>query len=195
MSSAMSTEQKQEEYLFKCALAYFKQRSRTEVEVRRYLERKVRIILQEGSKSSTERRKSSSHQEIISRILLKLREMDLLNDKRFIKQYVDDKSMLRPLGSFRLKQEMIRKGLSESAVRAYFTQTPIDEKSLIVDILKRKSFLSFSPQDFLEDLRNNSSPGYRKIVQHLLRRGFARNKILEAIDSFVQILSDEEGKA
>ncbi|MGB9883099.1 MAG: regulatory protein RecX [Microgenomates group bacterium] len=146
-------------FLLNKAYFYLKFRPRTEKELRQYLEKKII--------------KTNFSQEDIEAVIEKLKEQDLINDKKFIDLYVKDRVALKPKGIRVLKQELMVKGISPQLIDEYFSQNQINEKELIKKILEKK----------LDRLKNvDYQKKYEKLLSFLIRRGFDFQVAKKAIE-------------
>lgn len=129
------------------AYYFLKFRLRTEREMRDYLIRK------------------KAQADLIEKIIKKLKESKFIDDKEFIKWWVDQRSSFKPKGSFVLKQELLRKGIEKDLIDNYFNSAEDDnEEGLAVKALeKKKASLG----------RFKGKVRYQKAVNFLLRRGFS----------------------
>ncbi len=136
-------------FLLNKAYFYLKFRPRTEKELRQYLEKKIA--------------KTAFSQKDIDAVIEKLKEQDLINDKKFIDLYVKDRVALKPKGIRVLKKELMVKGISPQLIEEYFSQNQINEEELVKKILEKK----------LDRLKNlDYQKKYEKLLSFLIRRGF-----------------------
>jgi len=132
------------------AYFYLKFRPRSEKEVREYLYNKVRTT-------------HWSH-EAADKIVEKLKEQELIDDKKFIDWFVRNRTTLKPKGEKMLRLELLQKGISKELLDNFFSKNIIDEESLALQILERRwpRYKNITLQKRFE-----------KAVSFLLRRGFS----------------------
>lgn len=131
--------------------AYFflKFRPRSEKEVREYLYKKVRTT-------------HWSH-EAADKIIEKLKERELIDDKKFVEWFVRNRTTLKPKGEIMLRRELLQKGISKELLDNFFSKNIVDEESLALQILEKRwsRYKNIIPQKRFE-----------KATRFLLSRGF-----------------------
>ena len=140
------------------AFFFLKFRPRTVVEMRRYLYKK--IIKTHWSRPDTEK------------VIDHLVEVELLDDKKFVGMFIEDRKNLKPKGRFVLKQELIKHGIDKKLIDDYFEKNSINEESLAEKALLRRwlRFKNLAPEK-----------RFQKASQFLLRRGFEYETVKKTI--------------
>lgn len=146
--------------------AYFflKFRPRTKKEVRDYLLKKSKKFYHWSS-------------EAIDQALLRLEQLDIINDEKFIDSYVRSRNALKPKGEFALRQELMRLGVDKSVIDNYFADNPLDEEMGALQILKSR----WSQYRHLD-----KKTRFEKAIQFLMRRGFTfsiAKKVTEELEN------------
>ncbi|PIY70534.1 hypothetical protein COY89_00710 [Candidatus Roizmanbacteria bacterium CG_4_10_14_0_8_um_filter_36_36] len=131
------------------AYFYLKFRPRTAWEMRRYLYKKI-------EKTHWSR---SDADKIINHLL----GLGLLDDKKFIEIFIEERKNLKPKGKFVLKQELIKHGIDKQLIDDYFERTPFNEE----DLAEKALYHHWSR---LKDLPVEKR--LQKASQFLFRRGF-----------------------
>ena len=131
------------EVAFQKALRYLEYRPRAEAEVRRRL------------------REHQIPDEVIDPVIERLRNSSLIDDARFAKEWVDNRSTFRPRGRRALEMEMRQRGLPGEAIQEAITD--LDENALALQAA-RKQVRKLQNLEWL-DFR-------RKLSSFLARRGF-----------------------
>lgn len=111
------------------------------------------------------------------RICDRLIELGYVDDRAFARQWAESRSRSKGYGPYRLKQELIRKGIpSEMAARA------VDE-ACSSELISQQ--LHNQLTGALRRYRNETDEQAkkRKILQFLIRRGFSTGDILDALKS------------
>ena len=131
------------------AYFYLKFRPRSEKEVREYLYNKVKTT-------------HWSH-EAANKIIEKLKEQELIDDKKFIDWFVRNRTTLKPKGEKILRLELLQKGISKELLDNFFSKNIVDEESLALQILEKRwsRYKNVAPQKRFE-----------KAGRFLLSRGF-----------------------
>mgnify|MGYP000019106448 CR=1 FL=1 len=137
------------QFLLNKALFFLKFRSRTEKEVFNYLLKKIK--------------NTSYSTDDIKKVIEKLKEMDLLNDKKFIEEYVAFRSKNNPKSKKVLILELRKKGVDESLIDEYFSHNQINEEELAFLLLKKR---------WSRWLDLDEKKRLKKAFDFLVRRGF-----------------------
>ena len=106
-------------------------------------------------------------QEYIDEIIHELIELEYLNDEEYIKKFVEKSNKLS-INMIKLKLK--EKGIAKELIEKYFEQNTYEDKDKIIKLLEKKGF----DNDLSIDEQN-------KIKVYLLRKGFNRNEIENAI--------------
>jgi regulatory protein len=132
-------------------------RNRSEKEMRDYLDKKTQKIT------------------IIDNIIDRLKEEGLIDDKKFIAWWVEQRSYFKPKGPFVLKQELLQKGINRDLIDQYFEENKIDELALAKQVLQKK-------QKTLTKFKKEEK--FKKAIELLLRRGFSYDLAKKAFIRF-----------
>ncbi len=135
--------------LFKKAFFFLKFRPRTKEELQRYLYKKIR--------------KTHWSQSDADYVIKDLEEQGLINDKEFIRWFVEQRNILKPKSTRFITQELLRLGVDKQDIEDYFEKHKQDEDQLIFDILKKRwqRYRSLGKHERFE-----------KAASFLARRGF-----------------------
>jgi len=151
------------QFLFKKALFFLKFRPRTEKEVFDYLFKKIK-----NTHYST---------DDVKKVIEKLKDIGLLNDKKFIEEYVSFRLKNNPKSQRILQFELLKKGVNKDLIDEYFSQNQVDEEGLAFSLLK-KIWLRWL--DFDEKKR------FKKALDFLARRGFNFETAKKTIEKLSQ---------
>lgn len=157
------------ELLLQKCYRFLSLRNRTEKEMRDYLQKKTQ--------------KNYVHVEtghcpvstIINDVINRLKEEGLVDNKKFISWWVEQRSYFKPKGLFVLKKELLQKGINHDLIDQYFEENKIDELKLAKRALQKKAKV-------LKELKKEER--YQKAISFLVRRGFSfetANKIFRII--------------
>ena len=133
------------------ALHFLKFRPRTVFEIRRKLESK------------------KIEQEEIEKVLVVLKHNKLLDDAEFAKMYVRDRNLLKPTGSYLLRLELKKLGLSENDIE----NAMIDQ-----DAAQNQETLA---RQLLESKSKYRDADFNKQAQFLARHGFSTSTIYKIL--------------
>jgi regulatory protein len=137
-------------------------RERSEKEIREYLRKKVGKF------------KLDNPERLISLLVHQLKEDGLIDDKKFIAWWVEQRSYFKPKGFFALKQELLQKGINRELIDQYFEENQIDELELAKIALQKKAKV-------LKGLEKEEF--YQRAISFLLRRGFSYEVAQKALRS------------
>lgn len=118
--------------------------------------------------------KAWTNEEVVGRVLAKLKEYAYLDDEQYAKQTALAAIRQRPQGRHKLRQTMSRKPLDretkEMAIEHAFEQMP--ESELIDAVIEKRLRLKGAPE---------TREDKKKLYDHLLRKGFSYDLIREKI--------------
>lgn len=147
------------EKLLNKAYFYLYLRQRSEKEVLDYLKKKAGIY--------------HATEEDIEHVMDKLRDQHYIDDDAFLESYIRYQTATKPKGEYALRLILLKKGISEEKINAYFESHTLNEKQLAKEILQ-KILLRYK----------NLDPQKRKkrAIDFLSRRGFSFDTALEAVE-------------
>ena len=105
--------------------------------------------------------------EVAEQIVSKLCEAGVLNDEEYAKMYVHDAVNIHMKGAFRIRQELLKKGVASSLIDKALGEFDDDVEEQLNEYVK----LRFLDKVF-EDYRD-----IEKAKSHLLRRGYGLSEI------------------
>ncbi|MEO0185477.1 MAG: RecX family transcriptional regulator [candidate division WOR-3 bacterium] len=108
-------------------------------------------------------------QEIVDAVVQELIEEGALNDQRFVREFANDYTELKPKGNIFIMNELRKKKVDATLIEDVLRNR--DEKSLIKNILQKK----------LSNLDKNNPKEKAKIIRRLLSKGFTPRIIYEVI--------------
>lgn len=127
----------------------------------RFLKFRPRSVFEVEQKLKT---KKISEGEI-KKVITVLKRNKLLDDGKFAKMWVGDRNLLKPKGSFVLKMELKKLGISDQDIEG--TLGGQDEEELAKKALEMKF--------------RDRNIDYEKKVAFLMRRGFSQNVVYKTI--------------
>lgn len=129
--------------------------------------------------------KNWTNNEIVDRVIGKLKEYGYLDDEKFANDLAISKLRQRPQGKRRLQQAMSRKQLDretvDAAIRSAFEKMP--ESELIEQAIQKRLRLRGNPETREEA---------KKFYDHLLRQGFNYDLIRERMPEIRQASDSHE---
>lgn len=122
---------------------------------------------------------------IVQEVIRNLKRLNLLNDREFALSWAADRMRFKPVGRFRLRQELLSKGISEDLIAetiqsAYQGEGEVELASQVAG-QKMRSYRN------LNDLTSR-----RRMYAFLQRRGFSSEIIREALGRIMEKISEEE---
>jgi regulatory protein len=137
--------------LYNQALRYVALRPRTRWEIETYLKRK------------------DASPPLLNQILNKLSNIDLIDDEKFAKAFVNDRLLLRPTSRRKLILELRKKHVDDEIIQKVMGEHgPVEEDSALKSLIERKR----RQTKYQDDL---------KLMQYLARQGFSYNDIKAAL--------------
>lgn len=95
-----------------------------------------------------------------------------LDDKKYAEYYINDSVKISNKGMFRIKQELLKKGIAKSIVEEAAENSEADVEEALCDYVRRK---------FGEDIEV-SYKEMTRIKSHLARRGYSYGEIINCLD-------------
>jgi regulatory protein len=147
------------------SFAYFflKFRMRTEKEVRLYLLKK--------------NQKFHWSEKTVDLAIDALKKTGLIDDRKFVKSFVNDRSSMKPKGKAVLQRELVRLGVEKTLIDDFFYTYSLDEATLCKRLLS-------SRWRRWQNLPKEKKR--QKAYQFLVRRGFDFDTIKKTIVNFEQ---------
>jgi regulatory protein len=101
----------------------------------------------------------SLHEELFNR----LNKLELIDDKKFAKWWIEQRIAFRPKGKRALEYELRGKGITQEIVNEILNDSPIDEEKIAKQLLEKKAYK-------WKNLPKNEA--YQKKAQFLAQKGF-----------------------
>lgn len=151
-------EERKKEVMDTC-LNYLSYRDRTINEVKRFLERK------------------EFEEVLIEYAINKCLEYGYLNDKKFAQTYMKDRINLKKHGTWRIKEDLRNKGISQDIIDEV-VDIPEDKEYKMALNLAEKRVKSYKKDDYRSK--------YRKLSGYLQRRGYSFNTINKVLNEVLK---------
>lgn len=101
--------------------------------------------------------------ETVTQVINHLEEIGLIDDKKFISAFVEQRKLLKPKGELLLKAELLKLGIGKDLISEYFLNNLLDEEGLAHKVLSGR----WVRYKYLE-----KKIRFQKACQFLIRRGF-----------------------
>ncbi|NQT06057.1 MAG: regulatory protein RecX [Candidatus Omnitrophica bacterium] len=112
--------------------------------------------------------------ERIDEIILYLKDKGFIDDSKFARAWIEDRSQFKPKGVMALRDELFRKGLDRATIDGAIEDAGIDE-SKAARALAEEKCASFKGADAIKRKRS--------VYNHLARRGFSFSVINDIINT------------
>ncbi len=121
--------------------------------------------------------------EVAEQTVAEFCKAGILNDEEYAKAYIHDGLLVNMKGAFRIKQELIQKGIASSIIEKAFRNTEIDEASMLEEYVR----LRFDGKVF------SDRKEIEKAKAHLARRGFGLYEINKCFENLgIKVVRGED---
>ncbi len=108
--------------------------------------------------------------EVVAEVVNELVREGVLDDQRFVRDFVSDYTNLRPRGNYFILQELRKKGIDEERIKGVIETR--DEKMLINNLIRTK----------FKDLDIKNPKDRAKVIRRLISRGFTPSLVYEVLN-------------
>ena len=133
--------------------------------VRKTLDKKVRVKNRKTGEYQT-KIKQGYDKSLVPLVLRRLDERGYLDDERFAELWVENRGVSKGVSQKKLRNELLKKGISPSIIDAALQQTQRDDKTELKKVIVKKS---------------NRYQDKQKFIQYLLRQGFNYSDVLDEL--------------
>lgn len=153
--------------LYGRALEYTMMRPHSAKEVRDYLWRKTRTTKVKSRQTGEMYERPGVSQSIADRVFDRLVEKGHIDDERFTRYWVENRSMTKGASRRKLEQELMKKGVDRSVIELSFTETGRSDSEELQKVIAKKQ---------------SKYPDEQKFIAYLLRQGFRYDDIKDALN-------------
>lgn len=158
--------------LYQRALEYALLRPHSQKEMRDYLKKKtlnkvVRVKNQKTGEYQT-KQKEGFDAGLVEPVLARLVERGYVDDERFAKLWIENRSVRKGISQKKLRLELQSKGISQDIIDACLSEGVRDERKELEKVIAKKA---------------KKYPDEQKLIQYLLRQGFNYSDVLEALST------------
>ena len=158
--------------LYQRALEYALLRPHSQKEMRDYLKKKtlskaVRVKNQKTGEYQT-KQKEGFDASLVEPVLARLVERGYVDDERFAKLWIENRSVRKGISQKKLRLELQSKGISQDIIDACLSEGVRDERKELEKVIAKKA---------------KKYPDEQKLIQYLLRQGFNYSDVLEALST------------
>lgn len=118
-------------------------------------------------------KKYKVHESLHDELFSKLKRLELLDDTKFAKWWVEQRITFRPRGKKALMAELRQKGIDRYIIDEILTETDIDEKKMAKKLLERRNY---------RWERLNKLEARKKKSDFLARKGFSWEIIKQLVN-------------
>lgn len=141
------------EKCYEAALHFLEYRARSEEELRRHLLLKRKFDI-----------------ESVARSIIKLKEVNLINDKAFAESWTDDRISFKPKSRLMIKRELLQKGVDHQTANQVTDDIDDGESAYNAGIKKAKLIRNLEYPEF-----------YKRLAAYLGRRGYGGDVVHGAV--------------
>lgn len=116
-------------------------------------------------------------QELIVNVIKELEEEGLIDDKKFVEWFIEQRNLSKPKSEFVLTGELLRHGINKELIDEYFDSHELNEDDLALKTLESRwqRFKNLPVKERFE-----------KSANFLLRRGFSFEKVRRTIEKITE---------
>jgi regulatory protein len=152
--------------LYARALEYSLMRPHSAREVRDYLYRKTRSTKSRNRKTGEVHERLGVSQEVTVRVFDRLVEKGYIDDEKFTRYWVENRSLTKGTSRRKLQAELRSKGVENSIIEQYLSDSERNDEDELQKIIAKK---------------RSKYPDDQKLMQYLARQGFAYDDIKSAL--------------
>ena len=122
-------------------------------------------------------KKYKIHESLFMELFNRLKRLDLIDDQKFARWWVEQRMSFRPKSKRILNNELRIKGLNKNIIEDVLSEIEIDEIKIAKKLLEKKKY-KWEKLPILE--------ARKKMGDFLARKGFAWDKVKKAIDALTK---------
>lgn len=130
-------------------------------------------------------KKKDYSSKVTSEVVKNLKRLKFLNDKEFARMWMENRIRTRPIGRYRLYQELIQKGIDRELIEETLSNYKEEKEiELARELVQKKSKRSYRNLDQVT--------AQRRLYGFLQRRGFSYDTIQEVMEELRGVENDWE---
>lgn len=154
--------------LYARTLEYTMLRPHSAREIRDYLYKKTRTTKVRNRKTGEVRDREGVSAELTERVFDRLVEKGYIDDEKFARYWVENRSLTKGASRRKLQAELRAKGVESSVIEKYLSESERSDESELQKIIAKK---------------RARYPDHQKFMQYLARQGFSYDDIKTALDT------------
>ena len=115
-------------------------------------------------------------EEIIDKVIDVLKQYNYVDDRVYAKKFIEYRTKTKKQGLFKIKHDLIIKGISEEIINEFFDDFKNDSGETIVSLIEKKA----------KGLKNLEYKEKQRIIGFLMRRGFSCEEINEGFKIYFE---------
>ena len=119
-------------------------------------------------------KKKGFSDSVIDDVIDEFIKNDIINDRNFADVYIIDAALINYKGEFRIRQELVKKGVARSVIDAAFAESEVDFENALFEYLKIK----------LRGEEIGDYAAHEKLKHHLAGRGYSLGEIKRGITRY-----------
>lgn len=126
--------------------------------------------------------------EIIEKVIYRLKELKLIDDKEYAKMWLEERSRLKPEGRNKLALGLKNKGIKPQIIDECMSEWEYDDLSVAIELLQKK----IANKDFSLVYKDKSlyTKEIQKLYRYLLYRGIGYDTAKRAIETCLEKSED-----
>ena len=85
-------------------------------------------------------KKKKIHESLNNELFKRLEHLELLDDEKFTKWWIDQRLSFKPRGKKALKYELFQKGIDKQIIQKILNESKIDETKIAKELLKKNAY-------------------------------------------------------
>jgi len=118
-------------------------------------------------------KKKKIHESLNNELFKRLKRLDLLDDEKFAKWWIDQRLSFKPRGKRALKYELFQKGIDKWIIEKILNESEIDEDKIAKELLEKNAYKWGKCKGYKEK---------QKKSQFLARKGISWDSIKKLIN-------------
>lgn len=124
-------------------------------------------------KQDPEKLKNVNPQDLVEQIIIRLEELNYINDLQYTADFIEERLRNRPRGIYLLRKDLATRGIQKATIEEYLSQNTIPEEEAALKCLAKKSKKWANLTKFQQK---------QKAYQYLQSRGFNFETIKKAVE-------------
>ncbi len=115
------------------------------------------------------------HSSLFKKLFNRLKRLELVDDIKFAKWWIDQRNTFRPRSEKQLYSELLKKGIDRKLIKKTLEDVSVDEDKIALDLLKKRES---------RWKRFEKDKTQQKMYEYLARKGFSWEVIKKAVEKY-----------